>query len=198
MEPTTHCTICTTPLSPTRPHPTFPCSHTHCLPCLRRNFTLSTGTTTTPTAGTFRPVQCCPGARLPLRELRAHLHLQSAETAAYRARLAEHDAAEKLYCAVAGCGRFIPVVLRDGRSGRCRGCHGRTCVRCGGRAHVGMGVCDGVMGRVPVGGVAGGKRAALEEEAEMGFRRVVREMGWYVFVAFSLMCEQGVGCCARC
>ncbi|KAK3298961.1 uncharacterized protein B0H64DRAFT_439379 [Chaetomium fimeti] len=170
------CTICTTPLPPQRQPPTFPCGHMHCLPCLRRNFTLSS--TPGGISGPFRPVQCCPGARLPLRELRAHLGLRSADAAAYRARLAEHDAADKLYCAEPRCGRFIPAVLRDGRVGRCRGCHGRTCVRCGGRAHVGMGVCDGVAAAGKDGMM--GRAGRREEMAEAGFRKVVREMGWYV------------------
>ncbi|KAH6854529.1 hypothetical protein B0I37DRAFT_422109 [Chaetomium sp. MPI-CAGE-AT-0009] len=189
------CTICTTPLPPTRSPPTFPCGHMHCLPCLRRNFTLSTfGTTSTSTStpGPFRPVQCCPGARLPLRELRAHLGLRSADAAAYRARLAEHDAADKLYCAEPRCGRFIPAALRDGRVGRCRACHGRTCVRCGGRAHVGMGWCDGVA--VVGGGKEAGVRARGEEVAEEGFRKVVREMGWKRCPACKRWVEKTAGC----
>lgn len=47
-----------------------------------------------------------------------------------------------------------------------------------------MGVCDGVMG---VAGEVGGRKAA-EEVAEVGFRKVVREMGWYVQTCCPFFC----------
>ncbi|KAK4035242.1 hypothetical protein C8A01DRAFT_38264 [Parachaetomium inaequale] len=184
------CTICTNPLPPPPQHTsshhhhpktvavTFPCTHIHCLPCLRRNYTLST----TPIENVpFRPVQCCPNTRLPLPILRHALGLNSAEVASYRARLAEYDSPVKLYCFDrVRCGRFIPTVLRDGRVGRCRGCWGRTCVRCGGRAHSSSSSSSSSGGRCEGGGDVGkgggvGRRKSVEEEE---FRRVVREMGW--------------------
>ncbi|AEO54372.1 hypothetical protein MYCTH_2296887 [Thermothelomyces thermophilus ATCC 42464] len=197
------CTICTTPL-PNRPDRggvvVFPCNHAHCLACLRRNYTLSAGPGPGPgdgpgARGPFRPVQCCPGSRLPVAALRRALGLGSAEVARYRARLAEHDAPRKLYCHDPRCGRFIPELLRDARAGRCRACHARTCVRCGGRAHFGAGGGCGEVESDFVGGGGGGsgfgrgraiseldkrskKKKEEEEEAEKRFRRVAREMGW--------------------
>ncbi|KAG7292170.1 hypothetical protein NEMBOFW57_002205 [Staphylotrichum longicolle] len=193
-----HCTICTTPLPASAPSALFPCSHAHCLPCLRLAYTLTL-------YPPFRPVQCCPPpqAPLPVPVLRRLLALTSAEVAAYRARLAEHDAQVKLYCFDPHCGEFIPRALRSGGLGRCRGCKKRTCKRCGGQEHGGRWcrveeeeeeeegeVARAKRGDTRVGGKKGKEREREEElgriarekvEArvrEEGFRRVVREMGW--------------------
>ncbi|KAL2153968.1 hypothetical protein VTH82DRAFT_2644 [Thermothelomyces myriococcoides] len=209
------CVICATPL-PTRLDRgggvVFPCNHVHCLACVRRNYTVSAGAgsaggnndggddviddyyhhysgeATAAVGGPFRPVQCCPGSRLPVPTLRRALGLGSAEVARYRSRLAEHDAPSKLYCHDPRCGRFIPELLRDARSGRCRACHARTCVRCGGRAHTGATAqfeCDDFWG-LGVGGAGGrggafdkkNKKRKEEEEAEEKFKMVAKEMGW--------------------
>ncbi|KAK4250397.1 hypothetical protein C7999DRAFT_28981 [Corynascus novoguineensis] len=161
------CTICTTPLSPSRTV-TFPCNHAHCLPCLRRNWdlALSSASASTNPAAAFRPVQCCPGSRLPVPTIRRALGLDLTSSlrragdegvngdhgdkiALYRARMAEHDAARgsRLYCHDPRCGSFIPELLRDIRVGRCRACRARTCVRCGERAHTSSSGAGGLKGR---------------------------------------------------
>ncbi|KAL2199598.1 hypothetical protein P885DRAFT_74766 [Corynascus similis CBS 632.67] len=134
------------PLSPTRTV-TFPCNHAHCLP-------------------SFRPMQCCPGSRLPVSTIRRALDLDFTSSlrrggneganrdhgdkiALYRTRMAERDAARgsRLYCHDPRCGSFIPELLRDIRVGRCRACRARTCVRCGERAHTSSLGAGGLKGR---------------------------------------------------
>ncbi|KAL2126895.1 hypothetical protein VTI74DRAFT_11650 [Chaetomium olivicolor] len=198
---TAECTICTTPLPHPSRLPSFPCSHTHCLACLRRNLTSAMDASTP-----FHPVQCCPGQRLPTNLLRQHLGLRSGEVDAYRQRLAEYDAAVKVYCWKEGCGRFIPKGLRYGRVGRCidKGCLGRTCVKCGGKAHgnlVVKGRCEGAVDVLEFEGegdmedgvkVKVGRRR--EGEDLEGFRRVVREMGWKSCPSCRRWVEKTEGC----
>ncbi|KAK4142112.1 uncharacterized protein C8A04DRAFT_13478 [Dichotomopilus funicola] len=200
----TPCTVCGGPVrfSSSLPlPPIFPCSHVHCLPCLRLNYTLSSQPQNNhhqkhlsdshaqyppPLPTTFRPVQCCPAQRMPIPRLRAHLRLTSAETAVYRARLAEYDTppGSRLYCSAPACGRFIPPALQDSRVGKCRRCWTRTCVRCGEQAHAGslVGECAGVVS-AKTGGLGGIEKAAMkpwkeETEGEEGFRRIAKKLGW--------------------
>ncbi|KAK4240630.1 alcohol-sensitive RING finger protein 1 [Achaetomium macrosporum] len=168
------CTICLTPLTnfnpSRRPFAVFPCSHVHCLACLRRNFILSMETAPP------RPVQCCPDQRLATSMLRQCLSLRSPEVAAYRERLAEYDAKVKLYCHDPRCGRFIPDALRSGRVGKCRGCYGKTCVECRGRAHLGR--CEDHLDEVEDGSGMVKARRPVRWGDEVRFKKTAREMGW--------------------
>lgn len=206
--PQLECALCATPIPPSRHPPSrlplLPCGHIHCLSCLRRNFQVSLASMP------FRPARCCDAAAyitLPL--LRACLHLSSHEAHAYREKLAEYDARDKVYCSDPRCSAFIPPALRDGRVGRCRVCRKKTCLRCRGLGHFG-GCDDGGGGDelapvvVSIGGGEGpaglrngqgqiGSGSGNGQRKEVArpkkkpklsnderFRRLSKEMGWFV------------------
>ncbi|KAK3311215.1 uncharacterized protein B0T15DRAFT_66750 [Chaetomium strumarium] len=187
----TLCTICLSPLgnshSSRQPLPVFPCSHMHCLACLRRNFVLSI-TCATP----FRPVQCCPGQRLATSLLRQCLSLGSSELSAYRTRLAEYDAKAKLYCHDPKCGRFIPIALRSRRVGKCRRCYGKTCVECRGRAHFGR--CQDHLDEVEDETGVAKTRRPVSWGDEVRFKKTAREMGWKQCPECGRWVEKTLGC----
>jgi hypothetical protein len=147
-----------------------------CLPCLRRNFTISLRSLP------FQPARCCGRDGIEPSLLRACLALSSRESHAYREKLAEHDARHKVYCFDPRCSAFIPEALRvGGRTARCRRCWARTCLRCGGKAHFGPCGELGEGGGTEIGvqgAVKGESKQRMAPSDDERFRRLSKVKGW--------------------
>ncbi|KAK1758198.1 hypothetical protein QBC47DRAFT_134021 [Echria macrotheca] len=104
------------------------CGHGHCDECLREYVRFSVRQLF------FRPAQCC---RKDIRPgLLRHVLLNSSdEMIAYRKLLDEFQAPDRVYCANAKCGAFIPRALWHGKKASCRVCRVNTCINCNGRFH---------------------------------------------------------------
>ncbi|KAK5655470.1 hypothetical protein OQA88_5741 [Cercophora sp. LCS_1] len=133
------CLICATsyPLESYSPNsnPTYRlrCGHHHCFDCIAQNLIITLRTMP------FRPVQCCERMSMDLIRRVANLShaLTPADLILYRQRLSEYDAPRKLYCWDPKCSAFIPPVLVQGHSAKCRKCSTKTCVKCGRKFHFG-------------------------------------------------------------
>lgn len=107
-----------------------PCQHEVCTECQKRAFRVAMRDEEA------YPPRCCAITKFPI-ELAAQA-LDAQEFQAYRERVDEMDATERLYCAVPTCSKFIPSTAVDNEHGTCPQCGQRTHTVCQNLEHPGQ------------------------------------------------------------